>query len=179
MIEKKREENRMNETIKQMMERRSCRSFDPNRQIGDGQLQDLLTGRGLQNTVIVAVQDAGDCNTLRRLNAKYLGVESDPYYGAPTILVVLAKEDPDYHTPVEDGSLVMGNLMLAAHSLGLASIWIHRERQIFEDEEGKALLAKWGVTGNWTGIGACAVGYPSKELPAGAPRKEGRTKIIR
>ncbi len=178
----------MNEVIQTMIDRRSCRAFDPERQISEEQLQDLLTaglwaasGRGRQNTILIAVQDAEDRAVLSKLNAKYMGKEDfDPYYGARTYILVLAVEDPEYHTGVEDGSLVMGNLMLAAQSMGLASIWIHREKEIFEDEEGKALLKKWGIEGTYRGVGGCAVGYPLKELPTEGPkRKDGRVYIIR
>lgn len=176
----------MNEVIRTMMERRSCRSFDQTRQIADADLQDLLTaglwaanGRGRQNTLLIAVQNREDADALRRMNAEILGSNFDPYYGAPTIILVLSKEDPDYHTPVEDGALVMGNLMNAAQSLGLGSIWIHREKEMFETEEGRALLKKWGVTGEWRGVGGCAVGFPAEDPGEGAARKEGRTIVVR
>ena len=96
----------------------------------------------------------------------------DPFYGAPVILIVLAAAD--WPNRVYDGSLVMGNMMLAAHSLGLGSIWIHRAKEEFEQDEWKALLKELGVSGEWEGIGHCAVGYAEGDIPAAAPRKEGR-----
>ena len=96
----------------------------------------------------------------------------DPFYGAPAVLIVLA--DKTAFTGVYDGSLVMGNLMLAAHSLGVDSIWIHRAKEEFESEEGKALLKSLGLEGDWEGVGHCALGYAAEPLPAGAPRKPGR-----
>ena len=95
-----------------------------------------------------------------------------PRLGAPAMLVVLG--DATWANRIYDGSLVMGNLMLAAHSLGLASIWIHRAKEEFEGEDGKSLLKSLGIEGEWEGIGHCAIGYPAGELPAGAPRKPNR-----
>jgi len=96
----------------------------------------------------------------------------DPFYGAPAMLIVLAEKD--WRNKIYDGSLVMGNLMLAAHSLGLGSIWIHRAREEFESNEGKEILKSLGIEGEWEGIGHCAVGYIDGELPKPAPRKDGR-----
>ena len=107
---------------------------------------------------------------LTRMNAAVMGREgADPMYGAPTILVVLA--DRNAHCAVQDGSLVMGNLMLAAASLGLGSCWINRAAEEFETEEGKALLRKWGIEGEWIGVGHCVLGYPAQAPNAPAPRK--------
>ena len=99
-----------------------------------------------------------------------MGVTSDPFYGAPTIVVVLA--DQSRGTCVEDGSLVMGNLMNAAYAVGVDSCWIHRAREVFASEEGKALLAQWGIEGDYIGIGHCILGYRDCELPQAKPRKE-------
>ena len=98
-----------------------------------------------------------------------MGKDTDPMYGAPTILVVLA--DAGSKNAVPDGSLVMGNLMNAAHALGLGSCWIHRAREVFESEEGKALLKKWSVEGDYVGVGNCILGYAAEE-PAMKPRKD-------
>ncbi|MBR3688685.1 MAG: nitroreductase family protein, partial [Lentisphaeria bacterium] len=96
----------------------------------------------------------------------------DPFYGAPELVVVLAnKAIPTY---IYDGSLVMGNMMNAAADLGVASCWVHRAKEEFESEEGKALLKSLGIEGDWEGIGHCALGYAAGPLPAGAPRKPGR-----
>ena len=105
------------------------------------------------------------------MNASILGAEGDPFYGAPTVVIVLA--DRSRPTFREDGALVMGNLMLAAHAVGVGSCWIHRAREEFQSEEGRALLRKWGIEGDYEGIGHCVLGYAAEngEAPA-KPRKE-------
>ena len=110
---------------------------------------------------------------MAKLNAKAMGMgeDYDPFYGAPTVLVVLA--DKTVSTHVYDGSLVMGNLMLAAHALGLGSCWIHRAREEFESEEGKAILKELGIEGEYEGIGHCVLGYADGEYPTAKPRKDG------
>ena len=129
------------------------------------------TGGGHQSPVIVAVTSPETRERLRALNAAVMGKETDPYYGAPAIVVVLA--DGGRGTFVEDGSCVLENLMLAAHAVGLSSCWIHREREIFDSEEGKALLKEWGLPEALRGVGAIALGYADGPEPAAAPRKEG------
>ena len=124
---------------------------------------------GRQSAKIVVVQDAATRAQLTRMNAAVMGTDSDPMYGAPTILVVLA--DAHANCAVQDGSLVMGNLMLAAASLGLGSCWINRAREEFDSAEGKALLKKWGIEGDWIGVGHCILGYPAAEPKPAAPRK--------
>ena len=104
-----------------------------------------------------------------------LGVKSDPFYGAPTVLIVLA--DANSHYIVEDGSLVLGNLMNAAKAIGLGSCWINRAKEVFASEEGKALLKKWGVEGEWVGVGNCILGYPDED-PAMKPRKENAVYYV-
>ena len=163
------------EVLQAMQERRSCRAYLP-QQVGAEELEAVLTagtwaptGMGAQSPVIVAVQDRETRDTLSRLNAAVMGGDKDPFYGAPTVLVVLA--DKSRHTCVEDGSLVMGNLLLAAHAAGLGACWIHRARKVFATEEGKALLRKWGVGENYAAIAHCILGYPA-ETPTAKPRKE-------
>ncbi|MBR5091236.1 MAG: nitroreductase [Ruminiclostridium sp.] len=130
------------------------------------------TGMNRQSPVIIAVTNKELRDRLSALNARIMGVDTDPFYNAPIVLIVLAnKEFPTY---LYDGSLVMGNLMLAAHSLGLGSIRIHRAREEFEMPEYKKLLGDLGVEGNWEGIGHCAIGYIDGEAPAAAKRKDGR-----
>lgn len=167
----------MKETLQDIRTRRSCRKFQP-RQIADEELNAILeagtwapTGRGAQSPVMVVVQDRETIEQLSRMNAAFLGTDSDPFYGAPTVVVVLA--DKTRPTCLEDGTLVMGNLMLAAHAVGVASCWIHRAHEVFESEEGKALLKKWGIQGDYEGIAHCALGYAAEhgEAPA-KPRKE-------
>lgn len=167
----------MNEVIQAMVERRSCRSFRPE-QLDPEVLAQILragtyapTGRGLQSPKIVVLQDAREIAELERMNAEFLGnPEAHPFFGAPTVCVVLAKAD--VHTAVEDGSLVIGNLLLAAHTLGVGGCWIHRAREEFADERGKALLQRWGVEGNYIGVGHCILGYPAQPAKAASPRKE-------
>ena len=104
--------------------------------------------------------------------------ESDPFYGAPTVLVVLAAKDRP--TCVEDGSLVMGNLMNAAYAVGVGSCWIHRAREVFDSPEGKALLKKWGIEGDYVGVGHCILGYPADgAAPEAKPRKEDYVVYVR
>ena len=129
------------------------------------------TGMGKQSPKIVVVQDKETRDYLSELNAKYFpgGGGSDPFYGAPTVLVVLA--DRERPTCVEDGSLVMGNLMLAAHAVGVDSCWIHRAKEEFASPEGKALLKEWGLSENYVGIGHCILGYRDCEYPEAKERK--------
>ena len=161
-----------NPVIEAMKTRRSCRKFkaDP---VPRERIEQIAEA-GLWAAKIVAITD----KALReRLSEQNRAIGSwpdgfDPFYGAPAVLIVLA--DKEAFTAVYDGSLVMGNLMLAAHSLGVDSIWIHRAKEEFESEEGKALLKSLGIEGDWEGIGHCALGYAAEPLPAGAPRKPGR-----
>lgn len=129
------------------------------------------TGGGRQSPVIVAVRDPKLRQTIAGLNAKVMGADTDPYYGAPVIVLVLAKEDAS--TCVEDGSCVLENMMLAAHAVGLSSVWVHREKEIFESQEGKALLREWGLPDTLRGVGSIALGYALEEPDEAAPRKEG------
>ena len=130
------------------------------------------TGMNKQSPIIIAVTNKEMRDSLSRLNARVLGNDSiDPFYGAPVVLVVLADKDTSY-TYLEDGSLVMGNLMNAAHAKGLGSCWIHRAKEVFETEEGKQILADLGIEGNYVGIGNCILGYVDGDYPEAKPRKE-------
>jgi nitroreductase len=124
-----------------------------------------------QKVFAVAVRDKQTRDLLSRLNAQALGAETDPFYGAPCVIVVLA--DPQRRTWVEDGSLVMGNMMNAATAVGLGSCWIHRAREMFDSPEGKALLAKWGLPDTLRGVGNCILGYEDGETVR-KPRADGR-----
>ena len=165
----------MNETIKTLKERRSIRKYKE-KQISDEELNQILeagkyapTGRGAQSPIMVVVQDKELIKELSKINAEIVGITSDPFYGAPTVVIVLA--DKTRHTYKEDGSLVMGNLMNAAHSLGVDSCWINRAKEVFESERGKELLKDWGIEGDYEGIGHCILGYRDCEYPKAAPRK--------
>ena len=129
-------------------------------------------GRGHQASIILAVTNKELRDRLSEMNRKIGGWDEgfDPFYGAPVVLVVLAEKD--WPTHVYDGSLVMGNLMLAAHELGIASCWIHRAKEEFESPEGKQILKDLGITGDYEGIGHCILGYADCEEPTAAPRKE-------
>ena len=166
----------MNETLKTLTTRRSVRAYLPD-QVKEDDLKQILeagtyapTGMGAQSPVMVVVQDPETIRQLSRMNAAVMGGSGDPFYGAPTVIVVLA--DKNRGTCVEDGSLVMGNLMNAAASLGVASCWIHRAREVFDTPEGKELLKKWGLSDNYIGVGNCILGYAKDPLPQSKPRKE-------
>lgn len=167
----------MKETLRDLKERRSCRAYLPE-QIREEALAAILeagtyapTGMGRQSPVIVAVQDPETRNALSRMNAAVMGRDGDPFYGAPTVVVVLA--DPEIGTYLYDGVLVMGNLMNAAQAVGVDSCYIFRAKEVFETAEGKALLRKWGIPEHYVGIGNCILGYgaPGGKQEA-APRKE-------
>ena len=135
------------------------------------------TGMGAQSPLIVEVTNKAMRDKLSKLNAAVLGTTSDPFYGAPVVFVVLA--DRMRSTYLYDGSLVMGNLLNAAHALGLGSCWIHRAREVFDSADGRALLKEWGIEGNYEGIGHCIVGYPAGETHTPAPRKSGYVRCIK
>ena len=167
----------MNEVLKALKERRSCRKFQP-RQVSAEDLDAILeagtyapTGMNRQAPVIVAIQDPDTVATVSRLNAAVMGADTDPFYGAPTVLVVLA--NPEVRTWLHDGALVMGNLLNAAHAVGVGSCYIFRAKEVFETEEGKALLRKWGVPENYIGVGNCILGYPAEGgIRPVSPRKD-------
>ena len=169
----------MNETLKAMRERRSTRKFKPDavpreliEQVVDAGLW-APSGMNRQSTIIVAVTNKELRDRLSAANRAIGGwpEDFDPFYGAPVVLVVLARTDaPTY---LYDGSLAMGNMLLAAHTLGLGSCWIHRAKEEFASDEFKALLAELGVEGEYEGIGHCILGYIDAETPA-QPRKDGR-----
>ena len=166
----------MTQTVKDMIERRSIRSYKAD-QVKEEQLQEILeagkyaaSGMNRQPVKMVVVQDKETLHQLSGMNAGVMGAKIDPFYGAPTVIVVLAdKTVPTYQY---DGCLTMGNLMNAAHAVGVDSCWIHRAKEVFESEEGKALLKKWGIEGDYEGIGHCILGYRACDYPTAAPRKE-------
>lgn len=167
----------MNETITVLESRRSCRNFKPD-MVNEEDLKAIIragtyaaTGMGKQSPIIIAVTDKKLRDEIAEENRKIGGWSEgfDPFYGAPVILIVLAKKD--VVTYLYDGSLVMGNLMNAAESLGVASIWIHRAKEEFESEFGKAILKKLGIEGEYEGIGHCALGYAAEPAREAAARK--------
>lgn len=162
-----------------METRRSVRAYLPNA-VPEEKLERILraglyaaSGMGRQSAMILCVTDKALRDRLMRMNAAIMGTpEKDPFYGAPCVLVVLA--DRSIPTAVYDGSLVLGNMMLAAHAEGLGSCWIHRAREEFDSDEGKAILHDLGVEGNYEGVGHLIVGYADGAEPEAKPRREGR-----
>ena len=174
--------NMENEVLKAIRERRSIRRFKPE-QVTDEELKTVLeagtwapTGHGTQSPVIIAVQNPELRERLVRMNAEIMGVTSDPYYGAPTLVLVLAPSDN--YNKERDGSLVLGTMMLATHSIGLASCWINRVDAMFESEEGKAIMRELGLPEGLAGIGSLALGYASSQPKTVKPRKEDYYRIV-
>ena len=165
----------MAETLITLKTRRSCRAYKPEL-IEEEKLNAIIeagtyaaTGMGKQSPIIIAVTDKEMRDRLSKMNAAIMGANSDPFYGAPELLIVLANKKVG--TYIYDGSLVMGNMMNAAADLGVASCWIHRAKEEFESEEGKAILKKLGIEGDYEGIGHLVIGYPAKPDAEPAPRK--------
>lgn len=163
------------EAIQNMLTRRSIRKYKPD-MIPDEILNKIIeagtyaaSGMGRQSPVIIAVTDKKTRDRLSRMNAEIMGTDTDPFYGAPVVLVVLA--DRSVSTYKYDGSLVMGNLMNAANALGISSCWIHRAKEEFESDEGKEILESLGITKDYEGIGHCILGYADCDEPSPAARK--------
>ena len=173
----------MSEVINNMKTRRSIRKYKPD-MIPEDVLNRIIeagtyaaTGMGKQSPIIIAVTNKEIRDKFSKMNAEIRGVDSDPFYGAPVVLIVLAdKARPTY---VYDGSLVMGNLMLAAHAEGIGSCWIHRAKEEFESAEGKAFLKSLGIEGDYEGIGHCVLGYTDGEEPKAMPRKENYVYCVK
>ena len=172
----------MNEVLKLLKQRRSIRRYKAE-QIKDAELDAILeagtyapSGMGKQSAVMVVLQDRETIAALSKINAEIQGNPgTDPFYGAPTVVAVLA--DSTSYNWLKDGSLVMGNLMNAAASLGVGSCWINRCGETFDLPEGKEYLKRWGLGENYKGVGYCILGYAEGDIPAPKPRKE--TYIIR
>lgn len=165
-----------NEALEVLTTRRSVKAY-LDKQIKKEELEAVLaaginapTGRNLQAPKIVAVTDPETVKYLSKLNAAVMGASGDPFYGAPCVLVVLA--DKNVRTGIYDGCCVMANLLNAAHAVGLGACWIHRAKEVFDSAEGKALLKKWGIEGDYEGIGNCVLGYNAKEFPAPKEHKD-------
>lgn len=173
----------MSEVINNMKTRRSIRKYKPD-MIPEDVLNRIIeagtyaaTGMGKQSPIIIAVTNKEIRDKFSKMNAEIMGVDSDPFYGAPVVLIVLAdKARPTY---VYDGSLVMGNLMLAAHAEGIGNCWIHRAKEEFESAEGKAFLKSLGIEGDYEGIGHCVLGYTDGEEPKAMPRKENYVYCVK
>ena len=174
-----------NAVITALVQRRSIRSYKPE-QITDDELKTVLeagtwapTGMGRQDPWIVAVQNPELLKKLSKMNAAFLGMDTDPFYGAPTYVLVFGSDPALWANSVPDGSLVLGNMMNAAHAIGLGSCWINREREMFATEEGKALMQELGLPEGLIGIGALALGYPAAPPRDPKPRKENYYRIVK
>ena len=176
----------MNEVIKAMLTRRSTKNFKPD-MIPESDIDTIIqaglyaaNGRGRQASIVVAISDKKVRDRLSEVNCKIGGWPAgfDPFYGAPVVLVVLDEKSDS--TKVYDGSLVMGNMMLAASSLGIGSCWIHRAKETFELPEFKEFLKSIGVREEYEGVGHCVLGYPtSDEKKTPVERKSGRVFYVR
>ena len=174
-----------NEVLRALRERRSCRSYKPE-QIKDDELQAVLeagtwapTAMGLQDPWIVAVQNPALLEKVSRMNREVWGRDIDPFYGAPTYVLVFASGPDKAKNGVQDASLVLGNMMLAAHAIGLGSCWINREREMFATDEGRALMAELGLPEGLIGVGALALGYPAAPPRDPKPRKENYYRVVK
>lgn len=168
----------MSDTLNVLLERRSIRAYKPG-QISDAELQSVLSA-GLaapsamnrQPTVLLVVQNKKTIEMLSKLNAAVMGKDIDPFYGAPTVIAVLADRSvPSYK---EDGTLVLGNLLNAAKAAGLGSCWINRAREVFEMPEARAILREKGIGDEYIGVGHCILGYADGEEPAAPELRDGR-----
>ncbi len=173
----------MNDTIKTLLERRSVRSYK-DKMPSQADIEQICeagtyaaTGMGRQSPIIIAVTNKALRDKLSNINAKIMGRDQDPFYGAPAVLVVLA--DKNIGTHVYDGSLVMGNMMNKAQTLGLSSSWLLMAKETFESDEGKEILNSLKIEGDYEGIGNLIVGYLEGEKPHPIPRKEGYVKYVK
>jgi len=173
----------MNEVLKCLETRRSVRAYKPE-QITDAELEAILnaglyapTGMNRQSAIMLVIQDKPLIDKLSKMNSHYMGKDMDAFYGAPTVIAVLA--DSNIRTHFEDGCLVLGNLMNAAHSLGVDSCWIHRAREVFDDPEGRAILRECGIGDEYVGIGHCILGYGVAPAGDASPRRENRVYTIK
>ena len=173
----------MNDVLETIKSRRSIRKYKSD-MVPQDKLEKIIeagtyaaTGMGKQSPIIVAVTNKELRDKLSAMNAKIMGVNSDPFYGAPVVLIVLA--DKNRPTYLYDGSLVMGNLMLEAEAQGIGSCWIHRAKEEFESEEGKEILKSLGIEGDYEGIGHCVLGYADGPAPKAAPRKDSYVYYVK
>lgn len=168
----------MNEMIEVLCKRTSTKVFNSEKIVEEEKLDQIIkagtyapSGMNKQSAIIVAITNKEMRDKIARMNAEVMGSTRDPFYGAPVVLVVLANKDVG--TYLYDGSLVMGNLLNAAHALGVGSCWIHRAKEVFETKEGKEILQSLGIEGNYEGIGNCILGYPKDGVKSVVkPRKE-------
>ena len=173
----------MSDVLETIKSRRSIRKYKSD-MVPQDKLEKIIeagtyaaTGMGKQSPIIVAVTNKELRDKLSAMNAKIMGTNPDPVYGAPVVLIVLAdKSRPTY---LYDGSLVMGNLMLEAEAQGIGSCWIHRAKEEFESEEGKEILKSLGIEGDYEGIGPCVLGFADGPAPKAAPRKDSYVYYVK
>lgn len=173
----------MSDVLETIKSRRSIRKYKSD-MVPQDKLEKIIeagtyaaTGMGKQSPIIVAVTNKELRDKLSAMNAKIMGTNTDPFYGAPVVLIVLAdKSRPTY---LYDGSLVMGNLMVEAEAQGIGSCWIHRAKEEFESEEGKEILKSLGIEGDYEGIGHCVLGFADGPAPKAAPRKESYVYYVK
>ena len=173
----------MSDVLETIKSRRSIRKYKRD-MVPQDKLEKIIeagtyaaTGMGKQSPIIVAVTNKELRDKLSAMNAKIMGTNTDPFYGAPVVLIVLAdKSRPTY---LYDGSLVMGNLMLEAEAQGIGSCWIHRAKEEFESEEGKEILKSLGIEGDYEGIGHCVLGFADGPAPKAAPRKDSYVYYVK
>ncbi len=173
----------MNAVYEAILSRRSIKSYT-DEQVPQELLERIIeagryapTGMNAMAPVFIAVQDPEVIARLSKMNAAVMGFDGDPFYGAPTVILVLA--DRERRTWQQDGSLAMGNLQLAAHAFGLGSCWIHRCYEMFESDEGKAMLREWGVEGDYAGVACCILGYAAGEPKPRAARRENQVFYVK
>ena len=173
----------MSDVLETIKSRRSIRKYKSD-MVPQDKLEKIIeagtyasTGMGKQSPIIIAVTNKELRDKLSAMNAKIMGTNTDPFYGAPVVLIVLAdKSRPTY---LYDGSLVMGNLMLEAEAQGIGSCWIHRAKEEFESEEGKEILKSLGIEGDYEGIGHCVLGFADGPAPKAAPRKDSYVYYVK
>ena len=173
----------MSDVLETIKSRRSIRKYKSD-MVPQDKLEKIIeagtyaaTGMGKQSPIIVAVTNKELRDKLSAMNAKIMGTNTDPFYGAPVVLIVLAdKSRPTY---LYDGRLVLGNLMLEAEAQGVGSCWIHRAKEEFESEEGKEILKSLGIEGDYEGIGHCVLGYADGPAPKAAPRKDSYVYYVK
>lgn len=173
----------MNEVMKCLLERRCVRKFKAE-QVKEAELNAVVkagmfapSGMNKQSAVMLVIQDNEVIAKLSKLNAEVMGASIDPFFGAPTVIVVLS--DKNVRTYVEDGSLVMGNMMNAAYAVGLDSCWVHRAREVMNTEYGRKLVRDAGFGDEYEGIGNLVLGYRDGDLPDPKDRRDGRVAYIK
>lgn len=173
----------MKETLLDIKTRRSCRKYTAE-MIKPEELQTVLeaatyapTGHGSQSPLMVVVQKPELVAKLSELNARVMGAKIDPFYGAKTLVIVMA--DRNSRTGIQDACSVMVTLLNAAHAVGLASCWINRAKEMLEFPEGKTLVKEWGIPDHYEGLAVCILGYPAEggeHEPK--PRREDYIKFV-